>query len=835
MSSGYEPALHALSIEPPVARPGDTVRLTFRTRNVGTRSSPTGTVDFALPAGLDALGETEVPLPSVEPGEPATATICARVMPPFDERAELAIQAFLVLHEARLATNVCLLRVRSRAVLDGGSSGTFVEPIDAGTVRVRAVVCNEGDGPATTVRVRLPPPGGCRRLDGDGAATIDVERLDAGDSVTLGFDARLEHAMTEVRADGGEVRFGAGTRRGLPARSAVAVQPAIVPPLLAVRPLRRRVAVTVELRNDGWAHAHDACVRIALPAGLRLAEATVEVDGVPVAGARARRGTALGRLQRQAGMHALVVSLLPARSTTRLTFTAHHAGDYDGGTLGIGIEAHATELDYRAEHYRELRIEPIDVPARVAPGETVTIRARVVNAGDRAERFGVALVRAGLVEALPLERTLEAGACAVVDLPLSIGTAAGDGSRLPFAALVLDENGERARADLAVTVREPVVPATEPDDADTDAERAVPALHAALRAPDEVVAGAPLAMRLDVDVEDAIERLAIRAPQLRSARYIAGSTSVGGCAILDEAVGSPLHGDGLVLRGVPRATRVTIGWSLLIGTAPDESLALAVDLDADGHHYALAPLAVRVRAADAFATRPAELRYHVDACALSPRTDAPEPVAACREVPYVDEPVAAPAPATRVRTPRWDEIARLLRGVRCGGLVAHVLVLRAFFPEPDRAETGMPSALDAVGHALRDAFDRLFVKLRIPGFTVAADDLEDRGLRHALLALLEAEGTSVCCAVLADAPLGAPVALRALLAAIPPPAGDTALGTAANAYLRLLDRALAEHEALPLELFDDAVARGRDAALDDARAALLMLVDEQVTHDSVAC
>jgi hypothetical protein len=239
-----------------------------------------------------------------------------------------------------------------------------------------------------------------------------------------------------------------------------------------------------------------------------------------------------------------------------------------------------------------------------------------------------------------------------------------------------------------------------------------------------------------------------------------------------------------------------------------------------------------VRRADAFATRPAELAYHVDACALPTRSDAAQDSTASDDLPEENEPEHPPVPGTRLRTPRWEDVARLLHGVRCGGLVLHVLVLRAFFPEPD-GETG--AARDAVGHALRDVFDRLFVKLRIPGFVVAADDLEDRRLRRALLALVDPDGANARYAALPDAPLGAPAALRTLLATIPPPECDALLGAAVGRYLRALDVALASHEALPLELFDDALARGRDPVLDDARAALLALVDQQVAGRPIAC
>jgi hypothetical protein len=849
MSSGYEPVLHALAVEPAIARPGDTVRLTFRTRNVGTLTSPAGTVEFALPAGIEALGEAEVLLPSVEPGEAAVAAICARVALPFDDRTELPLQAALVLADARLATNVCVLRVRSRAVLDGDASGTFVERVDTDTVRVRAVVTNQGDGPALCVRVRLPPPAGCRRLDGDEVATLDADRLEPGESIALGFDARVEHVLTSALADTGEVRWGNGNCRALPVRGGVSLRPVIAPPLLATRPFRRCVEVTADLRNDGWAHAHDVCASIDLPPGLRLAEGSIAVGGVPLAVTRARRGAPpVARLQRRGGAYALTIALLPARSTVGIRFTAHHAGEFPGGTLGVRVDGHAAEATFRTVHHRDVRVEPFDVPAGVAPGSTVTIRARIVNAGNRSEEVDVVLLRAGGVEAAPMRRTVESGCYAVVGLSFTAGTAVDDGTPLPLALVVSDAEGELARAELALTVRAPVIATPEPDDAHAELVR--PELHAALHAPDEIVAGTPLAVRLDVDVDDALDRLTVRVPELAVARYVAGSTSVGGCALLDGVAGSPLHGSGLVLRAIPAATRVSIGWSVLVERDAVDSIGVCAELDGDERNYELTPLAVRVRRAGTFATRPAELAYHVDACALPPaivqNQPAPPQENEQHRIAERDEsestadndesqPIAT-APAAP-RPPCWDEVARLLHGARCGGLVVHVLALRALFPESgDETPTSASHAeLDEAGHALRDMFDRLFVKLRIPGFVVAADDLEDRRLREAILALTDACDAELGRAALANAPLGAPVALRALRAAIPAPSRGAPVDASARAYLHAIEGMLASYEDLPLAVFDEALARGRDAALDEARAVLLAAIDQHLATRAVAC
>ncbi|HEY6237074.1 MAG TPA: hypothetical protein VIW69_18370, partial [Candidatus Elarobacter sp.] len=163
----------------------------FRTRNLGTSASPPGTVTFLLGDGFAALDETEVAVGSLAPGEDVVAAVRGRVAAPLDDRTELAVQAVLHVPDAALGTNVCAVRVRSRPVLDGAASGTFVEPVDADRVRVRAVVTNEGDGAARDVRIHVPAPAGCSRINTDERDVVDVERLEAGASMTVVFEARI--------------------------------------------------------------------------------------------------------------------------------------------------------------------------------------------------------------------------------------------------------------------------------------------------------------------------------------------------------------------------------------------------------------------------------------------------------------------------------------------------------------------------------------------------------------------------------------------------------------------------------------------------------------------
>jgi hypothetical protein len=159
-----------------------------------------------------------------------------------------------------------------------------------------------------------------------------------------------------------------------------------------------------------------------------------------------------------------------------------------------------------------------------------------------------------------------------------------------------------------------------------------------------------------------------------------------------------------------------------------------------------------------------------------------------------------------------------------------------------RAPEISSSALHEAAEALRDVFDRLYVKLRIPGFDVGASDLEDARLRRALVRLFErvvdaepGEDVYACLSArveraelrailarLVDAPYGAPEMLRALLVLIPTAYEDEPLLAAAlRRYAQALGRALSRCEGLSSEGYDAALGESRQEDLDDARSVVL--------------
>ncbi len=1000
--SGYEPVLHALSVEPRVARPGGTVRVVFRTRNLGGLPSPAATVRFMLPVGLEAIeplgaATVGVRVEPVAPGADVVASATVRVAAGLDDRTELVVRAALELPDGVLGTNACTVVVRSGPRLDGPGSGVAVVALDREIVRVRATVLNEGDGPARGLRVAVPVPAGCIALEGEAATRFEVARLEVGERAAVSYDARIVAPVEVVRAEA--YAAAEGMRCALPVREVVVPVPVLLAPRVTLVPGRRRADATIELRNDGWADARDVALRIALRSPLRVLGGSLAVDGVP---ADEDGSNGFVRVERGGAGLALVVARVPARERARIVLAVHVPPSCDTGALEVVLGEHVVSVPVSAAPVRDVRLRVMHAPAAAEPGAQVELVAELANAGDLSETlivsaYGDALAEAGRTACADVSMdttlaeptktvptTIAPGGVVTVPLVVRLSDDVADDARLALTVVACDAGGERARTELTLTARDrpwlalSALPAREGErvayalhNAGSTTARAVVArvgdevhqlgaiapggsasfavseraarrggfvsvngreelllptlderppaeVRAALDAPASVVAGAPFAVRAEIAVATAVEALVVRVPAAAHAAYVAGSTTLDGRALLDRGPGSPLVGDGLLLRGVPAGARIALAWSVLADAGSCEGrLEIAGELVVDGDARAIDPVQVAVRPREAFAARPAGLAYHVDACTLAPDgTLVPDRPAVSEETPAfhrtalpdgtpvadmalandvtlvndvtlldgllldggrhftVDAPECEPPHAVaeelfaasavaaadgqdaftfalRLDGARLEEIARLLHGARGNGLAAHLLAVRALFPEHETSEDVLvASALGAAHDALRDVFDRLFVKLRIPGFDVAASDLEDPALRRALVRLFERlltarpggdalEGASGRLAgervrdvlsSFADAPFGAPAVLRALVALLPTScAGEPALGAALARYAAALDDALARYANAPARGFDDALATSGDAALDDARADLLAALGARVT------
>jgi hypothetical protein len=279
---------------------------------------------------------------------------------------------------------------------------------------------------------------------------------------------------------------------------------------------------------------------------------------------------------------------------------------------------------------------------------------------------------------------------------------------------------------------------------------------------------------------------------------------------------------------------------------------------------------VHVRGREPFGAQRAGLPYHVDACVVNVESGAVEstvsrevqPLPAQHELPTLPNDSESRTCddvftfELLLDSRPLDDVARLLE-TAAGGLVTDVLALRMLLPDGETSgHPGIASALEGVRCALHDVLDRLFVKLRIPGFAVTSDDLDDVVLRSATIGLFERlldappgrdwsrgatgritrERVRELLAAFADTPYGSPAMLRAFVALLPTRCeAGPALGTALAQYRCALDDVLARYEGVPLELFDDALARASDRSLDAARAALAAALHECSTFAELAC
>ncbi|BDE06440.1 hypothetical protein WPS_17160 [Vulcanimicrobium alpinum] len=879
--------MHAVEIVPRAGHPGDVVSIRFRARNHGRTPTPAASVRFVCDDALVPLGALSVDIEPASPGTDLVASLEVRLPGGFDDGTRFCARAVLALPDRTLETNAATIVLRCRPLLSGDASGATVEPLGTDGVRVSVAVTNEGDGPAHDVTLRIGAPAGTRARAGS-EETVRVERLDPGGTLHAALEATIVEAVDELRAADVRVRTGDGEEHAVPARNAVVPEAALAA-RVQVRPGRRRSDVLVTLANDGWADATDVPVRMAIPAPLRIVDGSLAIDGMPLS--RVRRKPPAGAVARVDGVGAapaLVIARVPARAACALTFAVDVP--CDGVTYTAAIDAGGTALEAPlvAHALRDVRMRIVSGPGEAAPGATATFVVELVNLGDRTESLRV---HATGDDASPQPAAVDLAAGTIARVALSQRVpdeAAGTLRRFAFAAC--DDDGDVAYAERYLIVGSPACTERSPRDAAPDD---APAVRVTVDAPAQVTAGAPFAVVASINVVTDAETLLVRAA-LDGARYVGGSTTVDRRGLFDRANGAPLE-DGVVLRDVRGGTRVRVGWSAIADAQLGIDLLASCEVTADAHPSELAARRVAVIDCDPFAVRAADAAYAIDAPVLPICTTLDEIAAAATEatvpVPQEPEPVSATMPLTTTMHPRAtlvlddidvlplavdktngaradrpfgaalalgadriDAIACMLHTADGAGLATYLTALRVLVPdEPSPAleagDVAAAAAYAAFRCAQTDVLDRLFVKLRIPGFAVTAADVEDATLRDAIAAfytalistrdarVTSASGRTAASdaaaivpvndarallASLHDSPLGAPDALRAQTALIARRCDDDArVGAALDGYAAALDATLLRYAGAPLELFDCALAAPAGEALDEARRALL--------------
>jgi hypothetical protein len=283
------------------------------------------------------------------------------------------------------------------------------------------------------------------------------------------------------------------------------------------------------------------------------------------------------------------------------------------------------------------------------------------------------------------------------------------------------------------------------------------------------------------------------------------------------------------LHGIPAGDEIAIGWNAIADGSGDAGMEATID--ADGTALTTRAPHVAVAEPAAFVQRPDGLPFHIDAPTLW------YPPVAVASIPQPAEPKPIRF-GLRLDAARRAAIVRMLQGTR-GGIVAHLPLLAALFPDlVDARDPQLADALAHAGESVRSIYERLFVKLRIPGYDVGPYDLEDGATRAALAALLADAATAVPAAIepfatltvaldaaglreaatrLAEAPLGGVDAV-ATVALLLPRTGDDPAAQALAAYATLVAHELEAARSLAHDAFASYLTMHAVDTLEQARA-----------------
>jgi len=802
-------------------RPGEIVSFRFRAKNGSETATPAALLVLVLPPGWSALDHLEAEVPPIAPGTEHTLTFRARPDVADATTAVSPVQAALHIDTLVLGSNVVRMHVFGRPRLDGPASHVRVEAAGGDALRVHAVVVNEGDAAARSVRIVVPPPPGF--VAEESAIVTTCAELAVGATASFSYlMSPLDPGSALAGIDDAYVAFHGG-RVSLATSAGAVLAPRLMPPQIEADRRAGRLDLRIRIANDGWVPARDVRCALELPAGWRILRGTLRAGGAP---ATLRRDG-----ESENGV-VVVLPLVPARGGVDVTVVASASRPRADGAAVVHCGTHTVSLEIPLPALRALHLDARPESAFAEPGTSIAVAVDVHNSGETHERVTVSLegravwsgeLRPGTAAAFVTRHAVAADAADGDLLAVGARASGDDGVELAatrFTLRALDRpwiavesvvwEGELTRvtirnagATAARDIRidgepEPLVALLAPGEtasvlvppavARTAAlvggdERRVPigwddqlrpvALRAALLAPARVRSGERLDIRLQCVAAEGVESIRLRPRPHAAATYVAGSTTVNGHAVVDGIDGPPLiSAGGIALHDVPAGTVVEVAWSVL-ARVPGETI-VAVELSANGVAVEVAPVTIAVADAPPFGVRPNALPFHIDAPTVgefsiathaaaepallpapgptsvdalpaAPEPSAPEAFALAAADAPGDETRAFPSTAAAGVTAwlaldavRIAAIVRVLRGARGTGLLSHIPSLAALFPA---GLTSGDPALDArfprASEAIRGVYERLFVKLRIPGYDVAAADWDDAAGRAELLGLLE--------------------------------------------------------------------------------------------------
>ena len=827
-------------------------------------------IDAPLPDGTPIAANAQIASQETAAFTLEPASLVVHATPDFsDEGTAFSIEPS---HDVRPGGRVVLLLSAHNAGSAAAESVTATLELPDALIPVRGAVQIDG----RPVRERKKDQ-----------LSFDLGRIDAGERVEL----RCEATLTSPLPDGASLNAAAvlawqpsdeeQAQRRFERSIVVRSEPALSPRRNSiaraygeiVRP-GEEIEAFIALSNDGSAAVTDAVLQLRMdPAfdDVRLFEKnsriTMDADAAEI-------GSLEPYSQRRFTVRARVRSPYADRSELRAAASLHsrELGETSLGETAWRVDSHPAF----SEQSSQLAVETDDA---LRPNQLAEVSIRITNVGTdvahnvRARLYVSPEARLETVEGASREKSklvfgeIAPGATAQARLGLRLLRSLAKEYPVTLDAVLT------ADAMMPVPLERLTIVTTAEPDFSVGTLRSEPF--------DVVDAGETIEWTLHVrnGGDGPARRVQIVVPQPASLIYVPNSMTVNDVPIRDVGALSALAGErGIVLNDVDPGVEATIRWRDVIhnGLAAGESIARSASIAYDGDREdTIASNDLKVRATPVFANAIPGLPFGLDGM-IGPSLGTGQ--RALAEDRFLELPPATPVggESNGSRHREWlggsnlpalesasgyaveddgtildgtlvsdgvgvaitftnEKLARTLRFLeeaRFDGLITHLFALRTFFPESiGDAHVG---AVTAMREMLRDVFDRLFIKLRLPSYVIAARDVETPSLRATAERLVhdvasvrgvpaETPGASIVFRgsidlddiarfsdALADAEIASALPWAVLARMLPD-------GSAQFAYYRkmLVERldALADAEA---EEFLDVLQRRRDTGLDAA-------------------
>lgn len=637
------------------------------------------------------------------------------------------------------------------------------------------------------------------------------------------------------------------------------------------------IEARVAIENDGTADAHDGVLELSIAPA--LADVTVSEDDAPVAG-----------VSRDGDAAKIDLGIIPAYARRCLTVRARVPSPYaDGAEIALDAKLLTRELGEVPLSPVRWRVE--SHPAFDAETSRFEISGESILRPNQLADVDIVLTNVGTDVAHNVALRCYISPEARLE---SVEGASRDKSMLLFGELA---PAARARARLGLRLMRglakdwPVIV-----DSVLSADGMLPLpltrLTIATNAEPDFATGSFVSTPADaVELGEAVQwtlhvrnggdgtaRLVqIEIVQPDSLIYVPNSTTVNDVPIRDAGATAPFAAArGIVLNEVDPGVEATISWRTVVHNALPAGTAISyvahVKYDGDRDDAITSP-ELTVRAGPSFENAIPGLPFGLDGM-LGPALGADQrgltherfvelppatPIVQGNGTPhalatvsaamiegestdYYDLPPAAESVGTAAifRDGRLERTVRFLREARFGGLITHLFAVRAFLPE--QIGDGRCAGLQTVRELLREEFDRLFIKLRLPRYVIAARDIETPSLRSTVEHLMRDAASAH------GIPPDSPTAALALRGAFDPvdlqeigeKLGNAPLASAVpwSALGRLLPAeapGFAEYRTLLLETLDgfepveseefiDALGQASTPHLDEALDAMLAAV-----------